>query len=59
VKNIVPEPPSRYTDKDKKVVKIYPDLHEALGKFVVKKGDPYDIIVRRLVNFYEERAPKK
>lgn len=56
---VSPEPPAEYTDKDKKVVKIYPDLHEALGNFVQKKGDSYDIIIRRLVNFYEERKQKK
>jgi hypothetical protein len=52
------KPPEEYTDKDKKVVKIYPDLHEALGKLVQEKGDSFDIIIRRLVNFYEERQKK-
>jgi hypothetical protein len=56
---VSPQPPSKYADKDKKVVKIYPDLHEALGKFVQKKGDSYDVIIRRLVNFYEEKNSKK
>jgi hypothetical protein len=56
---ISPEPPSKYTDKDKKTIKIYPDLHEALGNFVQKKGDSYDAIIRRLVNFYEEHQSQK
>jgi hypothetical protein len=58
-KLVSPEPPAGYTDKDKKVVKIYPDLHEALGNFVEKKGDSYDIIIRRLVNFYEEHQQQR
>ena len=51
---VSPEPSAKYTDKDKKAVRIYPDLHEALGNLVEKKGDSYDVIIRRLVNFYEE-----
>ena len=56
---ISPDPSAKYTDKDKKAVRIYPDLHDALGNLVEKKGDSYDAIIRRLVNFYEEHHSQK
>ncbi len=49
-----PKPkPNKPIQMKLKPIKVYPDLHKALDNYE-KKGDTYDIIIRRLVNFYEE-----
>jgi hypothetical protein len=55
---VSPTPPPEYTDKDKKAIRVYPDVHQALGE-LGKWGESYDDILRRLINFYREKAPKK
>ena len=43
----------------KKLIKVYPDVHEVLTSLFERRGDTYDIIIRRLINFYEEHRQKK
>ena len=44
--------------KPKKLLKIDPDVHDALGE-VGEWGETYSDIIRKLVKFYKEHGQKK
>jgi hypothetical protein len=46
-------------DKDKKHIKLHPDVHKELGELVEYKGETYNDIVKRLIKFYKEQKGRK
>ena len=45
-------------DKDKKIVKLHPDVHKELGE-LGQFGETYNDIVKRLIKYYKDREQKK
>ncbi|MDQ3903757.1 MAG: hypothetical protein M3247_08980 [Thermoproteota archaeon] len=41
-------------EKDKKIIKLHPDVKKSLDDLVERKGETYNDIVKRLVKFYKE-----
>ncbi len=42
------------TERNKKIVKLNPDVHKALGELVQFKGETYNDIIKRLIKSYKE-----
>jgi predicted DNA-binding protein len=45
-------------EKDKKIIRLHPDVHKELGELVEHKGETYNDIVKRLIRHYKETAKK-
>jgi hypothetical protein len=41
-------------EKDKKIIRLHPDVKKSLDDLVERKGETYNDIIRRLVKFYKE-----
>lgn len=41
-------------EKDKKIIRLHPDVKKALDDLVERKGETYNDIIKRLVKFYKE-----
>jgi hypothetical protein len=54
---LVPHP-DQYTEKDNKVIKVYPAVYKALGE-LGQLGESYDDIIRRLIKHYKETTAGK
>lgn len=46
-------------EKDKKIIRLHPDVHKELGELVERKGETYNDIVKRLIRHYKETAKKR
>jgi len=46
-------------EKDKKIIRLHPDVHKELGELVERKGETYNDIVKRLIRYYKETAKKR
>lgn len=45
-------------DKDKKHIKLHPDVHKELSGMVEYRGETYNDVVKRLIKFYKEHHKK-
>jgi hypothetical protein len=41
-------------EKDKKIIRLHPDVKKSLDDLVERKGETYNDIIKRLVKFYRE-----
>ena len=46
-------------EKDKKMVRLHPDVHKELGELVERKGESYNDIIKRLVKFYKQHKQQR
>jgi predicted DNA-binding protein len=46
-------------EKDKKIIRLYPDVKKELDELVEYKGETYNDIVRRLIKHYKATTRKK
>jgi hypothetical protein len=46
-------------EKDKKIIRLHPDVKDQLDELIEYKGETYNDIVKRLIKFYKEHQRKK
>jgi hypothetical protein len=45
-------------EKDKKIIRLHPDVKKELDSLIDYKGETYNDIVRRLIRFYKEHKKR-
>jgi len=46
-------------EKDKKIIRLHPDVKNELDKLIEYKGETYNDIIRRLIKHYKQTVLKK
>jgi hypothetical protein len=45
-------------EKDKKIIRLHPDVKKSLDDLIEHKGETYNDIIKRLVKFYKEHEKR-